>query len=252
MASSFQAVDKDQLAKIETKTHHVSDALEHLQEDIVEELTGVKEKQLFQKADQLLHELTKMEKLLKSNTLTRQDLYKQFDSIDSKEMVLRKAMPEYADKHPILSRDTARIHTLMDDLHFVVSQGDISPERFRQVLTRQAKAMSDVTNKLSRTAGYALGDELGRGELQANLQKLAQASEKFEKTLVTSMDLEKCRKEFTSLNDIWRQVVLGMNLLPPTESVFLLRGASRADSIHERLFELLKINGERPALIIQS
>ena len=251
MASSFQAVEKDQLNKIETKTLQLSDAVEHLQEDIAEELAGVKEKQLFQKADQVLHELVIMDKLLGKDSPAREDLYRQFNVIDGKAMALRKAVPEFAAQHPILQRDADRIRTLSDELHAIVSEGDVSPERFREVLIRQARVMSDVTKTLSHTAEYALSDAMGCGELLADLQKLARASEKFEKALEIPMDIEKCRKEFSSLNDAWGRVVLGMSLLPPKENVFLLRGALRADAIHARLFQVLKIKGERSALTIR-
>src|ERR1022692_1952383 len=93
-ASSLQAVDKNYRAKVEAKTRQLLDAVELLQQDVVEELSGVKEKQLFQKADQVLHELTKMEKLSGKPTAAREDLYKLFDNIDSKVTVLAKVATE--------------------------------------------------------------------------------------------------------------------------------------------------------------
>jgi len=110
--------------------------------------------------------------------------------------------------------------------------------------------MSDVAKKLSRTAQYALGDTPGRGELLADMQKLATACGTFEAVVATPTDLEKCRKEFSTLNEAWQRVVQGISLLPPTGNVYLLRGALRADAIHERLFRALEIRGKRPALTI--
>jgi hypothetical protein len=251
-ASSFQAVDKIHLAKIETKTRQLLDAVEHLQGDIVEELSGVKEKVLFQKVDQVLHELAKMDKSLRTPTPTREVLYKQFDSIDGKVTVLRKAVSEQAPKHPVLLRDAERIVTLTDDLHYVVSQGDVSPLRFRQVLARQARAMSDVAKKKSLAAQYALGDKPGRGELLVDMKKLVEACKSFETVAASPADLEKCRKEFATLNDAWGRMVQGISLLPPNENIYLIRGASRADIIHERLFRALEIKGERPFMAVDT
>jgi hypothetical protein len=251
LASSYQAVDKTYLAKVETKIRQVSDAVEQLQADIVEELSGVKEKQLFRKVDQVLYELAKLEKLLGKPTPAREDLYKQFDSIDGKVTALRKVVPELAPKHALLLRGADRIRARTDDLHFVVSEGDASPDRFRQVLARQAKGMSDVANNLSRAAQYALGDIPGRGELLVDMKKLAEACGKFETVVATPTDLENCRKDFSTLNDAWQRVVQGIGLLPPTENVFLLRLAIRADSIHERLFRALGIKGERSVMTIR-
>jgi hypothetical protein len=250
-ASSLQAVDKNYLAKVEAKTGQLLDAVELMQRDIVEQLSGVKEKQLFQKADQVLHELTKMEKLSGKPTAEREDLYKLFDSIDSKVAILAKAAPESASKHLLILRGAERIRTLTDDLHYVVSQGDDSPLRTRQVISRQAKVMSSATKQMSLTAQYALGATPGRGELLDAMKTLADACVVFEKVATTSADLEKCRKEFAPLNDAWRRVVEGMSLLPPTENVYLIRSAVRADAIHERLFRTLNIKGERPFVTIR-
>lgn len=250
-ASSFHPVDTTYLAKIETKTRQLLNAVEHLQQEIVEELSGVKEKQLFQKVDQVLLDLTKMEKLLSNTASVREDLYKQFDSLDGKVANLRKAVPELATKHPILLRGAEGIRILTDDLYFAVSEGDASPERFRQVLARQARVMSDVIKKLSRAAQYAVGDTSGRGELLADMQKLAEICATFETVVAIRKDLEEYRKGFLTLNDAWARVVQGMSLLPQTENVYLLRTALRADSIHERLFRALEIKGKRPVLTIR-
>ena len=74
----------------------------------MEELSAAKEKQLFQKVDQVLLELAKMEKLLESVTPAREDLYKQFDSLDGKVTALQKAVPELAPKLPALLRSADR------------------------------------------------------------------------------------------------------------------------------------------------
>ena len=251
-AAPDQTLEKNQLAIVEQKTSQLVKAVENLQEDIVEELSGVKEKQLYHTVDLVLHELTKMEKMLGKGAVTREDLYKQFDSVDSQVAILRKVLPELAPKQPVLLRGAERIRFLTVDLHFVVSQGDTSPERFRQVLVRQATALGDVTNKLSATAQYALGVDPGRGELLVAMQKLAEASRNFEKVAGTTADLEKCRKEFSALNEAWQQVVRGVSLLPPKENGYLLRGANQADAIHERLFRLLQIKGDRSALTIRT
>ena len=109
-----------------------------------------------------------------TTTTPREDLYKQFDSLDDQVTGLQKAMSELSAHHPTLparARDDLRV--LTDDLHFIVSEGDDSPERFRQVLARQAKAISDSAKKLSRTAQYVLGETSGRGELLGDMQRLA-------------------------------------------------------------------------------
>ncbi len=111
--------------------------------------------------------------------------------------------------------------------------------------------MTDVTKKLSRAAQYAFGATTGRGELLADMQKLAEACANFEAVVATPTDREKYGNAFSALNDAWRRVVQGMSLLPQTENVYLLRTALRADSIHERLFRALKIKGKRNALTIR-
>jgi hypothetical protein len=249
--SALQAVDKNYLANVQAKTRQLLDAVELLQQDVVVEMSGGKEKQLFQKADQVLHELTKMEKLTGKPAAAREDLYKLLDTIDSKVAILAQAASESAPKHLLIVRGAERIRTLTNDLHYVVSQGDDSAVRIRQVITRQAKVMSSATKQLSLAAQYALGATPGREELLDAMKKLADACSVFEKVTATSADVEKCSKAFAPVNEAWRQVVQGISLLPPTENVYLIRTAVRADSIHERLFGALNIKGERPFVTIR-
>ncbi len=251
LSQPLQQVDRNYVAKIDAKIRQVSNAVELMEQDIVAELVGTKEKQLFQKVDQVLHESSKLEKVLESPAPNRRSIYMQFDSLDTKVSGLVRAVPELAPKHLLIQRGAERIRSLMDDLHFVISQGDNSPARLRQVLTRQAKAMRSAAQQMSMTAQYALATSPGRGELLAEMKKLVTACKPFEEITATRADLEKCRKEFTALNNTWSRVVEGISLLPPAENVYLLRGALRADLVHERLYRALEIKGERPHVTIR-
>lgn len=248
-ALAQQGVDKDSL---ETKTRQLSDAVEHLQADIVEDLTSVKEKQLFRIADQVLHDLAKMEKLLGKRAPAREELYQHFDKIDADVELLGKAVRELVpQRYLLIIRGAQRVHILTDDLHYAVSKGDASPMRVRQVIARQARAMTEAAKKLSLAAEYALGGTPGRGELLVDLKKLAEACKPFEAVAATTQDLEKCKKEFVNLNDAWQRVVHGISLLGPTENAYLIRSAVRADTVHERLFRIFGIKGERPQVTIR-
>jgi len=228
----------------------VAALVESLQEDIVEELAGEKEKALFRLADQTQSELDLLDKTLVDKNPTREALYKQGDRVDTKIIALVNAISELSPKRPALAREVERIRVQSDDLHFVLSAGDETKERQRQVLVRQAKSMKSVAKQFAVSADYAILDRPGRAPFLDAVKKFAEQCESFEKSAGDS-ELDLCKKEFSTLTEGWGQVVQGFLKLSPKEDYYIARQGFRLDEYHRRLFELLKIPGKRPVLIMK-
>jgi len=240
-------------------THYVTSArksvdkvaalVESLQDDIVEELAGEKEKTLFQLADQTQSEIELLDKTLVAQNPTRDAIYKQSNRVDTKIAALAKAISELSPKRPVLARQGERIRVQSVDLHFVLSVGDDTKERQRQVLVRQAKSMESAAKQFVVASEYALLDRPGRAPFMAAVKKFAEQCESFEK-LAGDSELDLCKKEFSTLTEGWNEVVRGFLKLSPKEDYHIARLGFRLDGYHLRLFELLKMPGKRPMLTI--
>ncbi len=246
-AEPEQTINRDYVTAARKSVDMMSALVEHLQDDSVEELAGVKEKTLFRLADQTQHELELLDKALTAKNPTRQDLYKQFDSVDRKVAALVKATADLSPKRPTLQRGADRVRVQNDDLHFLLSAGDGTKERERQVLVRQARSMKTAAKQFAAAAEYAILERPGGTPFIDAVKKLAEQCETFEKSAGEG-NLDQCKKDFSTLTDTWGQVVRGFLLLSPREDYHIVRLGFRVDQYHLRLFELLKIPGKRPQL----
>ena len=248
-AEPEQTINKDYVTAARKSVDMVSALVEHLQDDVVEELAGEKEKSLYRLADQTQSELEVLGKALIAKNPTRQDLYKQFDRVDGKVAALVKATAELSPKRPTLQRGADRVRAQNDELHFLLSAGDGTKERQHQVLVRQAKSMKSAAKQFAVAADYAILDRHGRAPFIDAVKTFAEQCETFEKSAGEG-DLDKCKKDFSTLTDAWGKVVRGFLLLSPREDYHIERLGFRVDQYHMRLFELLKMPGNRPQLTI--
>lgn len=249
-ADPEKSVSTDYVNAARKSVEKVSTLVESLQDDIVEELAGDKEKALFLLADQSLNELDLLDHALADKTPTRELVYKQFDRADAKVAALVKGVSELSPKRAALARAAERLRVQSGDLHYVLSAGDGTAERQRQVLGRQARSMKSAAKQFAVAAEYAILDRPGRAPFLDAAKKFAGQCEAFD-SAAAGGDLDVCKKEFSTLTDSWREVVDGFLKLSPKEDYHIARQGFRLDEYHRRLFELLKIPGKRPVLTIQ-
>ncbi|CAN5277610.1 hypothetical protein BH11PLA2_BH11PLA2_30960 [soil metagenome] len=248
-ADPDKAITIEYLTAVRKSVEKTANLVESLQEDIVEERVGEKEKTLFRLADQTQNELDLLDRTLTGKNPTRA-LYKQGDRVDAKIIALVKGISELSPKRPALVRVVERIRVQSDDLHFVLSAGDETKERQRQVLVRQAKSLKSAAKLFAVSAEYALLDSPGRAPFLDSAKKLAEKCESFEK-LAADSELDVCKKEFSILTEVWAQVVQGFFKLSPKDDFHIARQGFRLDECHRRLFELLKTPGKRPIFVMK-
>jgi len=241
---------REELASVKEAARELDREVESLQ-DILAESDGEKERTVYRLADAVLTDVEGFQKSLKPE-ISRDRLYKAFDELDRKLQGLLKAVKELGPEQRLLRRPAVKVRSATDHLHYAVSVGDTSESRTKQVLERQTQGLVDAARDLDKTAGYSLGVVPGRAVLAGDLHKLAEATEQFHKGLAAGQDRAQLRKEFVAVNEAWERAIQGMRNLKAGDHVHLLRAAGRFDRLHERVYRLLGIEGERPQLIIRT
>lgn len=225
--------------------------LDHLQSVIVAELHGEKVHDLYQRTDAVLAEAEAFAAALKSG-VAREDLYPRFDKLDQQLQALLKSLDALGVDQRALHRAANYLRATDDQLHYLLSAGDTSAARLRQVVERQARALAATADEMVGTANFALAEIKGQSVLLGDIKKFAEVAHRFQQELPAKTDREDLQRAFHTVNQAWDKVVEGMKAVPPQENVFLLRSAVRIDQLHERLFKLLGISGERKGITVRT
>jgi len=241
---------RKELASIQEATRELDREVESLQ-DILAELDGMKERTVYRLADAVLTDVEGFQKFLKLES-SREGLYTAFDELDRKLQGLLKAVKELGPEQRILRRPAVKVRSATDHLHYSISLGDTSESRTKQVLERQTQGLVDAARDLDKTAEYSLGAIPGRTVLAGDLHNLAEATEQFHKGLAAGQERAQLRKEFAAVNEAWERATQGMRNLKAGDHMHLLRAAGRFDRLHERVYRVLGIEGERPQLMIRT
>jgi len=247
--ADHKAPTREELTFVQEVTRELDREVESLQ-DILAELDGEKERTVYRLADAVLTDVEGFQKSLKPE-ISRDRLYKAFDELDRKLQGLLKAVKELGPGQRLLRRSAVKARSATDHLHYAVSVGDTSESRTKQVLERQTQGLADAVQDLDKTAGYSLGAIPGRAVLAGDLHKLSEATEQFHKGLAAGKDRAQLRKEFAVVNQAWERAIQGMRNLKAGDHMHLLRAVGRFDRLHERVYLLLGIEGERPQFIIR-
>ncbi len=245
-----QPLGREELASIQEATRVLAREVEFLQ-DVVAEQSGQKEWSLYRQADAVQANIVDLQKLLKAEN-SRKALYEAFDKLDRKVHEFLKDAQAPGPEQRLLRRLAARVSAADEELHYALFAKDASKDRAKQLLERQARGLSAAARQLDTTAGYALAGIQGKGVLAAELHKLAEAAEQFEKSLASGTDRPLLLKDFAKVNQAWERAVQGLGKLRAGDSMHLIRAAGQMDRLHERLFRLLGADGERPQLILRA
>lgn len=240
----------DQLITVRENVRQLTRDLEQLTEAITERGKDDKKPSVYRQAEQVLGELAALEQEAKPGA-DRKELYQRFGKIDSSLHDVLEVVHAIGKGDKAIQRTVVYVQASDAELHFALSAGDSSDAQIPAVVARQSRALVLACRRLNTLAKPALGDVQGRGELETDLQKLFEAAEAFQKTTEIPHSQQQLREAFRPVNQAWDRVVRGLQGLPAKENFFLLRSALRVDQLHERLYRLLGLEGERPRLIIR-
>jgi len=198
-------LSREYLAQVKDATRQLVHDLEQLQNALVSELKGQKERTLYRQADAALSATLSFQRGLKEGT-GRLQLYKGYDALDEKLRPLYKGLGGLGEGHNGIHRTMSYVLASDDQLFYALSEGDLSEARTRKVIVRQARALAATARELADVAAYAFGDDPGRGVLQKELATLARAAEQFQKGLETRSEKRDLQRQFGAINDSWSKV----------------------------------------------
>lgn len=244
-------LNREALVKIQDAARDLSRQVEFLEEDLVSELSGAKERSLYSQVDALLANIEKFRKSLKADA-RRDDITQSFDRLDDEVHKLLTAIASAAKEVPALRRAATRVGWADDQLHHALFMQDGGENRQTQTLQRKSHAMADAAARLDRVAEYSLAATPGRAVLTANIKKLADSCKRFQKSVDNKMDRDALQKQFAEVTQAWQQVTQGMADLKTSEGAYLVQNASELDRLHESIFRILGGKGDRPRLIIRT
>jgi hypothetical protein len=240
----------EHLATVRAQANSLMRAVENLQEAIIEDLAGRKERDLYRKSDAVLGHLLDLRKAL-AGKATRQDLYTAFAAMDAQLHDLLENLDSTKEAPQSLRREANRVRHADAELHFALSAGDARPERAAELVKRQAGELLSTARELNRTAQYAL---VARpGEIAPTVfNRFVEATARLEKSAAAGASSEQLHKDFTAVDTAWQRVTGVLRALKPRENLYLVRSAGEVDRLLDRLHQLLGVKGERSRLIIST
>jgi tetratricopeptide (TPR) repeat protein len=231
------------------EVQHLTSALQLLQEDLRIELRGPKERELYNRADEVLGDLRHFRRSLQAG-VEREHLYRDFRTMDRKLHDLIGALAERTERRPGLNGSLSRVERADNALHQALSIGDNSANRVQEVILRQARSLELSARALNNTAGYVLHNSPRARETEQAIAQFAEAAEHFRKSLRANADQDHLRHDFRDVNRAWYQASQRINALPPGQgNRSLRRQAQETDESYQVLFHYLKPEGDRARII---
>jgi len=245
-----KSLDREALARIQVATGQLVVELEILQDDIVGEFSEHKERTLYSQAETVLSKAKDFQRALVAGS-TREDLQNPFDDMDVRLQELVNAVRDLKPARRPLQRAAARAAASGEEICYLLFVDGSSPERTQRLIARQAAVFAEAAKELQRASRHVLADREGGAVIDANIKKLAEAADQFQKSALLK-DKEGSQKDFANVGQAWAQVVMDLQKLPVAENAYLARNASRLDRIHDHLFGLLGLAGKRPGLVLRT
>jgi hypothetical protein len=239
--------ERDFLAAVREQTRRLIAELEELQEEIVGELRGQKERQLYQRADAILIELRQFQRGLRAG-VAREQLARDFGRMDQRLHPLIEDLHALGQERRSLLRAAAQVRQADHELHYALFHGDTSEDNRRQVAQRQARLLLSEARELQRTAQYVLANNRQGQHVGESIDEFVQAADHFWRSAEKEANAGHLRRDFAALNSAWQHVTRDINALPHREGFNYLRSrAQRVDAVHDRLYRHWGPNGdERP------
>jgi len=240
--------ERGYLGGIREQIQRLTAAVENLQEDLVGELNGRKERDLYQRADAVLRALRQMRRGMRGG-VERAWLHRQFQDMDRQLHELTDAAAVLDRDHPSLRRSLRRVAQADRDLHYAIGQGDPTPDRGRVILERQAQALAQETAEFQRTAQYVLRPAPARAGLLRTIDRLQEMAAGLAAATAAGRDREPLQRDFATFNVAWETVTRELARLPGPDNLYLYRRAERVDDQADRIHQLLEMRGDRPRRI---
>jgi hypothetical protein len=244
-----KAPERQYLGGAQEQVRDLIAEVERLQEDISVELRGRKDRALYLRADAVLGELRHLSRVLKPG-YNREHIYRDFTSMDKQLHALLDGVDALGESR-ILKRGAFRVRQADRQLHFVLSIGDTSAGRGKEVIREQLEALDAEARELNRAARYALANQRGAERLLRDIDAFSEEANHTLKSVVKGLDRDHVKDDLVRVHRTWGRVVEGLNALPPQQGTYALRRrAQSVDRVEEQLHSFLGVKGDRTRVIV--
>jgi hypothetical protein len=238
--------EREFLAEVREWCSRLQSDLERLQEEFIVELSGENERVYYRRADEVLAAVIRLRSAAQPG-VSRRTLYADFARTDK---LLHDLMDDVrkqdVGQRRSVIRAMQRVNYDDEQLHFLLAQDGANDRQLPGSVRRLAHALAEEAVEFHRTAKFILKQDPTGQRVETDIRLFAEAAHHFHTGLHADLDREHLRRDFAVVNAAWRQVTRDLDVLTPQENAYLLRRAERVDQIHDRLFLLLRIEGERP------
>lgn len=239
------------LARARDGVRQLARDVEQMQDALVDDEPAAARRAAYRKLDTARERLDVLEAGLKAGA-RRADLYAAFDELDKQLGAVADEVKTAAGGKGPVARAGRYVQASRDQLDYLLADGDATAARTRAAVGRQARALAAATADLHRAAEYALDESQGRDTLRATLQALRAAADDFARQAARGEADGDLKAAFGPVAVAWTKVIQGVRRLPPQAVSAFGRAASRVDQVHDRLYKLLKLGGDRPRLSVRT
>jgi hypothetical protein len=230
--------------QVKRETDSLIASLDYLAEDVVVELSGKAERQVYGELESLMTELDRFRRLTRTST-NPDRLRDAFRETDQRLHAFVTDLRAKSGEHPAMLLRAQDLLRADRRLHAVVFAGDNRKQDSHRWLVRQTALLGDELHELRRTAIYALNDARASETLVRQLDELCADADHLVASIDAHADSDHLKRDVAVLSGRWGATVETINELPPQGHFFLRRRAQRVDSALDRLEETLQVDASR-------
>lgn len=224
-------IELDHLNTAHDAGRRLADQIERLSDDIVFDLEGIRERDLYRKADKALADLRNFERTLRPG-ITRERAVREFAPLDASINELTQSVRVQAPTNRRLARDADRVSETKALLQQALTLGDTSAQQANEILRHQANALAVQAADLQRMMAYTLADEPNGPRIIKNGNQFVNAANNVQRSAIAGADQPGLRKEIQNLANQWTNLTRDLNRVPAKPGTFMLRErAQRVDDL---------------------
>ncbi len=248
-APDGDAANAEWRSQVEREAERLNNALEQLEEDVVIELAGGEERQLYRDIEGYLAQLDRFLRMTRSRASVER-LQNEFRDIDERLHALVTVVRGLGAEHGSLLLRAQQVLRADRRMHAAVYNGTTRDDDRQRLMNRQAAQVAEELHDLRRTTVYALADARGSEALVARLDELCASADHFVQSAQAEADRRHLRADLSPLSEGWQMCVDLINNLPPRGHFYLRRQAQRVDTALDRLEGMLEVEVDRPRVYL--
>lgn len=213
-------IEQDHLNAAHEASRRLADQIERLSDDIVFDLEGVRERDLYRKADKALADLRNFERVLRPG-ITRDQALREFGPLDASINELTQSTRQQAPGNRRLARDADRVAETKALMQQALALGDTS--HANDAMRHQARALAVQAADLQRMLSYTLADEPNGQRIIRNGTQFVNSANNVQRWADAGTDQAALKREVQNLTNQWASVTRDLNRVQVKPGTYILR-----------------------------